>query len=169
MSVTLHTFTEMYVRTLDVADHLLAKGVEFAAANDVSEADMLEWRLADDMNPLAFQLAIVCNFPRSWLARAADLPVPDLVTSELDVAGFRAAIVDAKAYVRAITPAQLAGRDDVEIEVTLGNDFTQTHSIEKWITGFATTNIYFHLSMVYAILRHKGVQIGKLDLFPTGL
>ena len=39
----------------------------------------------------------------------------------------------------------------------------------RWITGFATTNLYFHLSMAYAILRAHGVAIGKVDLFPTGL
>ena len=37
------------------------------------------------------------------------------------------------------------------------------------ITGFATTNIYFHLSTAYGILRSKGVQIGKVDLFAGGL
>jgi len=30
---------------------------------------------------------------------------------------------------------------------------------------FATTNIYFHLSIAYAILRANGVPIGKADLF----
>ena len=38
-----------------------------------------------------------------------------------------------------------------------------------WLSVFATTNITFHSSMVYAILRTKGVSLGKLDLFPTGL
>ena len=44
-----------------------------------------------------------------------------------------------------------------------------TLPVAQWMTGFATTNIYFHMSMAYAILRSKGVPIGKLDLFPTGL
>ena len=35
----------------------------------------------------------------------------------------------------------------------------------QWLSVFATTNIYFHLSMAYAILRMKGVPIGKIDLF----
>ena len=34
---------------------------------------------------------------------------------------------------------------------------------------FATTNLYFHLSTAYGILRSKGVQIGKIDLFGGGL
>ncbi len=39
----------------------------------------------------------------------------------------------------------------------------------QWITGFSTTNILFHLSMAYAILRRRGVPIGKVDLFAGGL
>jgi len=39
----------------------------------------------------------------------------------------------------------------------------------QWLTVFGTTNIYFHLSMVYAILRMKGVPIGKMDLFAAGI
>ena len=41
--------------------------------------------------------------------------------------------------------------------------------IEQWVTGFATTNFYFHLSMAYAILRQRGVPLGKPDLFAGGL
>ena len=36
------------------------------------------------------------------------------------------------------------------------------------LTGFATTNLYFHLSTAYGILRAHGVPIGKLDLFAGG-
>ena len=38
----------------------------------------------------------------------------------------------------------------------------------QW-TVSATTNLYFHLSMAYSILRARGVQIGKVDLFAGGL
>jgi hypothetical protein len=44
-----------------------------------------------------------------------------------------------------------------------------TLEASQWLTGFATTNIYFHTSMVYAILRARGVAVGKVDLFSTGL
>jgi hypothetical protein len=37
------------------------------------------------------------------------------------------------------------------------------------VSGFATTNFYFHLSMTYAILRMKGVGLGKRDFFAGGL
>ena len=39
----------------------------------------------------------------------------------------------------------------------------------QWLTVFATTNLYFHFSTAYGILRSKGVPIGKIDLFASGL
>jgi len=52
--------------------------------------------------------------------------------------------------------------------VEIGNGMTPTLPSGQWLTVFANTNIYFHLSMAYAILRLKGVQIGKVDLFAGG-
>ena len=169
MAINLFSFVGMYSKALDTAAHLLAKGVEHAAATGVSEAELLEWRLIDDMAPLAFQLMVVTNFTRLWPARAAGLPLPIEVAADLSVAQFRAAIVDAKAYLAALTPDQFAGRDEAPLTVSLGTSMEPTLPAGQWITGFATTNIFFHLSTAYAILRSRGVVIGKPDLFPRGL
>ena len=169
MTVKLYSFVGMYSKALDTAAHLLGKGVAHAAATGVSEAEMLEWRLIDDMAPLAFQLMVVTNFTRLWPARAAGLPLPTEVAADLSVAQFQAAIADAKAYLAALTPDQFAGRDDAPLTVSLGTSMEPTLPSGQWITGFATTNIFFHLSTAYAILRSRGVVIGKPDLFPSGL
>ena len=169
MTTDLYSFVGLFSRQLDTAAHILAKGAAHAAATGVSEADMLGWRLIDDMSPLSFQLMVVCNFARVWPARVAGLPLPADITADLDVAGFQAAIAEAKAYLAAITPDQFAGRDDVPLTVTLGNDMSPTLPAAQWLTVFATTNLYFHLSTAYGILRSKGVAIGKVDLFAGGL
>ena len=54
------------------------------------------------------------------------------------------------------------------VTVSLGQ-LEPTLPVGQWISGFATTNLYFHLSTAYGILRSKGVQIGKRDLFAGGL
>lgn len=169
MTVSLHSFVDLYRRQLDTAAHLLDKGADFAAANGISEQDMLGWRLADDMHPLSFQVMVVVNFTRSWPARVADLPVPEAVTADLDLAGYRAAIAEAKAFLATITPERFAGRDDVPLTVKLGETMEPTLPAGQWLTVFGTTNVYFHLSMIYAILRMKGVKIGKMDLFAAGI
>jgi hypothetical protein len=32
-----------------------------------------------------------------------------------------------------------------------------------FLTGFALPNFYFHVTTAYALLRHKGIEIGKMD------
>jgi hypothetical protein len=169
MTVGLFTFVDLYSRQLSTLDHLLDKGAEHAKSIGVSEADMLQWRLIEDMQPLAFQLMVVCNFSRQWPARVAGLLLPPEVSAELDLPGFKAAIGEAKAYLAALKPEQFAGRDDVPLTVTIGNGMEPTLPAGQWLTVFATTNLYFHLSTAYAILRARGVQIGKIDLFAAGL
>jgi hypothetical protein len=169
MPITLFSFVDLYRRQLDAAAHLLTKGAAFAAEHGISEAEMFDWKLAEDMHPLRFQLGVVVNFTRSWTARVADLPVPDPVANDLDVAGYQVAIADAKAFLATLTPAQFAGREDVPLTVKLGEVMEPTLPAGQWLTVFGTTNIYFHLSMVYAILRMKGVKIGKMDLFAAGI
>ncbi|HEX4095392.1 MAG TPA: DUF1993 family protein, partial [Caulobacteraceae bacterium] len=74
-----------------------------------------------------------------------------------------------KAYLAALTPQQFAGRDEIPLTVEIGNGMTPTLPSAQWLTVFATTNLYFHLSTAYGILRAKGVQIGKVDMFAGGL
>jgi hypothetical protein len=166
--VNLYTFVDLYTRALDTAAHILAKGAEHARSTGASEAEMLDWRLIHDMNPLRFQLMVVCNFPRQWPARVVGLPVPDAVGSDLDLAGFQAAIAETKRYLAALTPDQFAGREAIPLTVDIGQ-IEPTLPAGQWLRVFSTTNVYFHLSMAYAILRAHGVPIGKIDLFPTGL
>jgi hypothetical protein len=63
----------------------------------------------------------------------------------------------------------LAGRDDATFTVQLGDVLEPTLPASQWLTSFATTNILFHVSIAYAILRMKGVPLGKIDMFSSGL
>jgi hypothetical protein len=165
MPVTLHTYVDLYDRTLTALAHLLDKGEAFAAAHDIATDDMLDWRLIDDMHPLRFQAGVVINFTRSWTARVVGQEAPANIDPASDLAGLRAGITDARAHLAALTPADFEGRDDVPLTVKITDTIEPTFPAGHWLTVFASTNIYFHLSMVYAILRMKGVPIGKIDLF----
>ncbi|MEO5866968.1 MAG: DUF1993 domain-containing protein [Sphingomonas sp.] len=169
MTVSLFTFVDLYRRQLDSLSHLLTKGTDHAAANGIAERDMLGWRLTEDMFPLGFQAMVVINFAQQWTARAAGVDVPEGIGADLDMAGFQAAIVEAKAFLATLTPEQFAGRDDVPLTVRITDALEPTMPAAQWLTLFGTTNLYFHLSMVYALLRTNGVPVGKPDLFGGGL
>jgi hypothetical protein len=170
MPTTLFTFVGLFDRALATCEHLLKKGEAFAADKGLAAGEILDWKLIDDMHPLSFQLMVVINFTRNWPARVADLPLPgDIDSQATDLAGFHAAIADARAWLAALKPEQLESREETVLTHKLGSGMEPTLSGGQWITGFAATNIYFHMSMAYAILRSKGVPIGKSDLFPLGL
>lgn len=169
MPASLFTFVDLYVRGLATAAHLLDKGAEHAAGIGVDPDEILDWRLIDDMQPLRFQIMVVCNFAQQWPARVAGLPVPADVPDSLDLQGFKAAIETAKAYATGLTAAQFEGRDEVPLTFEIGTGMTPTLPSGQWLSVFVTTNFYFHLSTAYGILRAKGVPIGKPDLFAAGL
>lgn len=170
MSATnLYTFIDLFSRSVMATKHLLAKGASHAAANGLSEREMLGWRLAPDMHPLGFQVTVVANFSRSWPARVAGLEPPAGVSADLDVAGLEAGLEAALAYLRALTPEQFDGRDAEALTFEIMPGLAPTFPASAWITVFAATNISFHVSMVYAILRNNGVPLGKSDMFAAGL
>ena len=168
MTVNLYSFLGLYDHALIATSHLLDKGLEHAASQGVSERDMLGWRLIDDMHPLGFQVMVVVNFSCQWTARVAGLPVPEPITADLDVGQFKDAIARARDYLSTLTPEQFAGRDDVPLTVRITDELEPTLPCGQWLASFATTNIHFHLSTTYAILRARGVPIGKRDLFAGG-
>jgi hypothetical protein len=169
VTVNLYTFIGLYSRALDTAAHLLAKGVAHARDTGVVEADMLDWRLIEDMRPFGFQLAVVHNFACQWPARVAGLTIPEAIAADLSASQFAGALDQAKAYLSTLEPAQFEGRDDVPLAYQIGEGMEPTLPAGQWLTVFATTNLFFHLSTAYGILRSKGVPIGKPDLFAGGL
>jgi hypothetical protein len=169
MTVSLFTFVDMFSRVVATADHLLTTGAGYAESLGENGEDVLEWRLIDDMHPLRFQIVVVCTFAQQWPARVAGLPVPEITSDQRDVAGLKAALADARAFLASLTPEQFEGRDDVPITYQITAGMEPTLPAGQWLSVFATTNLYFHLSAAYAILRAKGVPLGKVDLFSTGL
>lgn len=165
----LFTFVELYNRVLGTTEHLLDKGAAHARAEGGTGEECLDWRLIEDMNPARFQAMVVINFTRSWPARVAGVEPPAGIEQDLDLAGFKAAVAEAKAYLASLKPEQFEGRDAEPLTVKIGDIMEPTMPAAQWLSVFATTNIMFHLSTLYGIFRAKGVKIGKPDLFAGGL
>src|SRR3569832_658978 len=113
MAVNLFTFIDLYSRLLTTATHLLNKGAAHAKAEGLDPETILDWRLIDDMQPLRFQIMVVCNFTRLWPARVAGLTVPAEFPATLSLAHFLMEFFAAMAYLASFMPELFAGRDDV--------------------------------------------------------
>ncbi|MEO7409800.1 MAG: DUF1993 domain-containing protein [Sphingomicrobium sp.] len=168
MTVTLFSFVEMYAKGLTTLQNLLQKGRSHAADKGIGEQEMLAWRLVDDMFPLWRQSQIVAIFGARWPTRAAGLGEIDEPSGEMDFDQLFALIAKSRASLAKLTAEQFDGKGSEPFSMDLGV-IKPDMPIEQWVTGFATTNFYFHLSMAYAILRQRGVPLGKPDLFAGGL
>lgn len=168
MSVSLFTFADMYAKGLVTLRHILEKARTYAREQGISEQDMLNWRLVEDMFPLWRQAQIVAIFGARWPYRASGLGEIDEYDQEMDFDQLFALVDDSRAKLAALKPEQFKDKGGELFTLPLGV-IEPTMPIEQWVTGFATTNFYFHLSIAYAILRAKGVPLGKPDLFAGGL
>jgi hypothetical protein len=71
-------------------------------------------------------------------------------------------VAKAISFLQAVSPDGFAAREDAKVVLaTPSGDIPFTGSV--YVHGFAIPNFFFHLSMAYALLRMKGVPVGKLD------
>jgi uncharacterized protein len=139
---------------LDKAEaHAKAKGFE---------VDVLAVaRLAPDQYALVRQVQASCDAAKFTAARLAGIPAPSHPDTETTIAELRQRIRSTLAYLETVTPEQLAGA--TEREVTLPFMPGKAMKGAAYLVDLALPNFYFHVTTAYAILRHNGVGLGKLD------
>jgi len=75
---------------------------------------------------------------------------------------WKARIAKTLDFLKTITPAQLKDAETRDIEIKFPNGSWKFTGL-KYLTEFALPNLYFHESMVYALLRKSGIDVGKMD------
>ena len=135
------------LQALDRAGALLALG---------EAAGLMEARLAPGMWGFREQIACAAGF-----ARRAVLPLTGAEVGEVDVPhdaeSLRARIASARADVE-------AADGPVPFEVVHRAGFADLQQTPlDYPARFALPNLWFHLSMAYAILRANGVDVGKAE------
>ena len=117
-------------------------------------------RLIDDMKPLSFQVESVSNTVTKSLRKlTGNEDIKDLDDFE-DGCTLDQLIERAEKnleLLESIKPESLADQDQI-IKHPFGD-----MSPRQFILGFPLPNVFFHLQTAYAILRMKGVDLGKAD------
>jgi hypothetical protein len=156
-----------FMRALRNLREVLQRGEAHAIERGFEPAVLLQARLAPDMRPLLNQVQMATDTAKNGAARLAGVEAPVFVDDESDFAGLYARIDRAIAYLREFAPAQIDGS---ETRPVLLRTPRGEHSFEGlgYLTGFALPNLYFHVTTAYAVLRHNGVPLGKLDYLGRG-
>lgn len=143
--------------------HILAKGEAFATARKIDQLVLTGDRLAPDMFPLSRQVQIACDASKNGLARLAGIEPPKFEDTEKTFAELQGRIQQTIAFIDSLSPAQIDGSEDKEITFPAGPDRKLTLSGHAYLTTWLLPNLFFHVTTAYAILRHNGVDVGKMD------
>ena len=119
-------------------------------------------RLAPDMFPLSRQVQIACDMVKNGVARLAGIEAPKHEDNEQTMEELKARVAKALDFVKSVPAASLEGSEDRDVKIPL-RDRTLEFKGLTYLRGFVLPNMYFHITMTYAILRHNGVELGKPD------
>ena len=150
------------VRALTNLAAILEKGAAHAEARKIEPTVLLNARLYPDMLPLTKQIQIATDTASGGAARLAGQEPPVIEHNETTFAALVARIHQTIQYLNSIKPEQLDGTEDKTVT-------WQTRSSAKSMQGLPyllshiLPNVYFHVTTAYNILRHNGVELGKMD------
>jgi len=133
------------------------------AAQEKSEAQLMEARLAPDMRPFSAQYQMASDSAKNALARLTGTDAPSMPDIESNFAELRERCDRTIEYLQTFTPESLKGSEDREVVIKFPNGMGYRFAGSQYLTGFALPNFFFHATTAYAILRNAGVSLGKPD------
>jgi uncharacterized protein len=148
--------------------HILDKGQAHAQARGFDAAVLLQYRMAPDMLPFTRQIQIACDAAKNGVARLSGAEAPRFEDNEASFADLKARIQKTLDYLGTVPAGNLDGTEEKEITFPIGKDQTRTMPGEAYLKHVMLPNMFFHITMAYAILRHNGVELGKTDFLAGG-
>lgn len=150
------------VRALGSLRHLLAKAAVHCESKKIDQAALIGFRLYPDMRPLSFQVQVACDMSKGCIARLAGVDAPKFEDNEQTFADFDARIDKTLAFIKSVGPAQIDGTEGKAVVLKTPRGDMNFEGL-GYLQGFVIPNVYFHTATTYNILRHNGVEIGKMD------
>ncbi|MDY0882000.1 DUF1993 domain-containing protein [Dongia soli] len=152
----------VFIRQLTNLAAILKKAEEHAEAKKIDPSVFINARLAPDMYALARQVQIASDGAKGCAARLAGIEVPSHPDTETTFAELQARIAKTVDFLKGIKPDQIDGSEERTVTLKMRNGDVSFRG-QPYLLNFVLPNLYFHYTTVYAILRHNGVEIGKMD------
>ncbi|WP_441288889.1 DUF1993 domain-containing protein [Sorangium sp. KYC3313] len=150
------------VRMLGNLSAILTKAAAYAEAKKIEPRVLLDARLAPDMLSFTRQVQIATDIAKGCGARLAAADLPKYEDNEASFQELQARITKTVAFLNSLRPEQIDGSEDRDITVPTRDQPLQFKGL-VFLLNFVLPNFYFHVTTAYAILRHNGLEIGKLD------
>ncbi|KAI5920155.1 hypothetical protein F4810DRAFT_684249 [Camillea tinctor] len=141
---------------------ILKKAEAWAAEKGIKTSELTEARIYEDMHPLHFQVLIILNTTRSAITQITGRELPPLEKPELTMDESFALLEETIKIFEEVQPEKITVKENDT--VTLSTKVKQfPMPAIAFVQEYALPNAFFHLNMTYAILRMKGVPVGKMD------
>ncbi|MFT3811580.1 MAG: DUF1993 domain-containing protein [Micropepsaceae bacterium] len=150
-------------QTVGAVGGVLAKGRAHLEAEGVDPDSFIETRLIEDMLPFRYQIYSVVNHSVGALAGCkAGVFTPGNTLGPDSWAGLEALIAEANAALAQVTPDEVNALEGKDVMFSLGK-VQMPFAAEGFLLSFSLPNLHFHATTTYALLRAKGVKLGKRD------
>jgi len=167
MNISMHAASVgVYSRILTNLLAILDKAEKWTADRKIEPAAILQARLAPDMFTFTRQVQIATDMAKGTAGRLAGQDPPRFEDNETSFPELKERVKRTLAYLGSLAPAAFEGSEDRAISLKLGRPGNQRELNFvglDYLLGFGTPNVYFHYTMVYALLRHNGLDLGKPD------
>jgi uncharacterized protein len=151
-----------FTRVLNNLIAILEKGASDAEARKIDPVVLLNARLFPDMFPFTRQVQLVADTAISGAARLAGTEVPVHENNESSFAELAARIRKTITQLESFKPEQLDGTEDKTITWKTRSSTKNMQGL-PYLMNHVLPNLFFHSTTAYNILRHNGVELGKMD------
>jgi uncharacterized protein len=163
MKISMHNMVaDQCAPLLAAMAKILDKGAAYAEAKKFDASVLVNSRLAPDMWPLSRQVQIASDMVKNGVARLAGQEAPRYEDNEQTIDELKARIAKTIDYIKSVPASAFEGSEDRDIKIPLRDRTLEMKGLD-YLRGFVLPNFYFHASMVYALMRHNGVELGKKD------
>jgi hypothetical protein len=148
-------------QTLKNLEAWLDKAERHAAAKQFDVGVLMTSRLAPDMKPFIYQVQSACDYVKAAAAWLSGQSPPKHEDNERSIDEVRARIRKTVAFAESVNEAQYAGASERKVSLSWAPG--KIIGGEDYLLQITIPNTFFHVAMAYAVLRHNGVDIGKMD------
>jgi hypothetical protein len=152
----------VFVKGLTNLKGILEKGAAHAQAKKIDDAVFVNARLFPDMLPLSGQVQIASDMARGTIARLTGSEPPAWEDNEKTMADLIARVDKTLEYLKSFAQSKIDGTEAAQIKRKIRGQ-ERTFTGLNYLLQFSMPNFYFHTATAYGILRHSGLEIGKLD------
>lgn len=163
MSLSLYEATiPTFLHSLHSLKSILEKAVAHGEARKFDPNVFVATRLYPDMLPLNRQVQIASDAAKGAAARLSGTEAPKFEDNEATMAELLARVGKTIDYLQSFKAEQFAGAESRVITIkTPRSEFN--FKAADFVRHWALPNFFFHVTTAYALLRHGGVELGKLD------